>query len=104
MTDIQPQLLPLTNANNLRPCLLDRRFKGKVTRFHAGHNRLPKQSGRKRLHDRRQRVAMVIVGMGDKDGIQAVHAQPTQDRQDGSLRHFLASVVLAVSMTAAVYH
>jgi hypothetical protein len=47
---------------------------------------------------------MVIVGMGDKDGIQAVHAQPTQDRQDGSLRHFRASVILAVSMAAAVYH
>jgi hypothetical protein len=47
---------------------------------------------------------MVIVGMGDKDGIQAVHAQPTQDRQDDSLRHFLASVILAVSVAAAVYH
>jgi hypothetical protein len=47
---------------------------------------------------------MVIVGMGDKDGIQAVHAQPTHDRQDGSLRHFRTSVILAVSMAAAVYH
>jgi hypothetical protein len=47
---------------------------------------------------------MVIVGMGDKDGIQAVHAQPTQDRQDGSLRHFRASVIFAIIVAAAVYH